>query len=40
MIMILNETELNTQKLSAILYKFIVLKLGVNIPLMPGKNSI
>lgn len=34
------ETELNNQKLSAVLYKIIAPKLGVNIPLMPGKDKI
>ena len=34
------ETELNNQKLSAILYKIIAHKIGVNIPLMPGKDKI
>ena len=34
------ETELNNQKLSAILYKIIAPKIGVNIPLMPGKDKI
>lgn len=34
------ETELNDQKLSDVLYKIIAPKLGVNIPLMPGKDKI
>jgi predicted transcriptional regulator of viral defense system len=34
------ETELNNQKLSAILHKIVAPKLGVNIPLMPGKDKI
>ena len=34
------ETELKAPKLSAILYEIIATKLGVNIPLMPGKDKI
>ena len=34
------ETELNNSKLSAVLYKIVAPKLGVNIPLMPGKGKI
>lgn len=34
------ENELKAPKLSAILYEIIATKLGVNIPLMPGKGKI